>query len=71
MKRYTLIVILVVLSVFNLVGTMTQSTSANVGNLGCQSLGGCSGGALCNSPGEASGCYIACNNGSQISCPRS
>lgn len=70
MKKYILIAAVAILSGFNLVGALSQPTSANLGNMGCQSLAGCSGGATCNSPGQASGCGISCNNGATIVCPR-
>lgn len=70
MKKYMLVGIVLVLSVFNLAGAFTQSTRANLGNLGCRSLAGCSGAATCGSPGSSSGCSIACNNGASIECPR-
>jgi len=70
MKKYMLIAVVVALSVFNVVVAFAQDAEIDLGNIGCQSLNGCTGGAVCNSPGQSSGCYIACNNGAQISCPR-
>jgi len=69
MKKYTLIAVIVALSVFNVVVGLAQDPEPE-GNAGCQSLANCSGQALCNSPGQSSGCSIACNNGAQITCPR-
>lgn len=70
MKKYLLIGIVFVLSAFNLVGALTYHAHANLGgNIGCQSLAGCRGAARCESPGSASGCSIACNNGASIQCP--
>lgn len=70
MKRYASIVVAITLSIFNLIGFLTQPTSADEGNIGCRSLRGCDGSALCNSPGQSFGCYIACDNGAQINCPK-
>lgn len=67
MKKYTLIAVVVALSIFNVVVGLAQDPESE--NAGCQSLSGCNGAALCNSPGQSTGCFIACNNGAQITCP--
>lgn len=68
MKKYTLIAIIMALSIFNVV--VALANNGDNGNKGCQSLIGCSGSATCGSDGVASGCYIACTNEAQIFCPR-
>lgn len=69
MKKYTLIAVVLVLSLFNLAGAFIQSASADDGNIGCQSLAKCRGVAVCNSDGYASGCFISCDNGASVNCP--
>lgn len=70
MKKNILIAVVVVLSVFNLIGAMTQSTSANVGKLECSDLTGCGSSASCPGKGTVSGCNIVCEGGESITCPR-
>lgn len=68
MKKYTLIAVVVVLSIFNV--AIALADDPELENAGCQSLSACGGFAVCNSPGQSTGCFIACNNGAQITCPR-
>lgn len=69
MKKYTLIAVVLVLSLFNLAGALTDQTSANLGGLGCDKLAGCGSHASCNGRGSATGCNITCQDGTFIGCP--
>ncbi len=69
MKKYMLIAVVLALSIFNMAVAFAQDLEIE-GGMGCQSLSGCIGSASCNSPGQASGCNIACQNGAQLFCPR-
>lgn len=67
MKKYTLIVVVLVLSIFNVVGAL-----ANQGGKRSCSDFGCSSGASCGGDKDntATGCNISCQDGTIIVCPR-
>jgi hypothetical protein len=69
MKKYMLIAAILALSVFNIVGFLTQPVAANLGGLKCNNLTGCGSSAQCPGKGSASGCSIFCEDHSYISCP--
>jgi hypothetical protein len=70
MKKYTLIAVVLALSLFNLVGALTDQASANNGGkLSCDKLAGCGSFASCPGRGSATGCNIVCEDGSFIGCP--
>lgn len=71
MKKFSLIIIVLVLSAFNLVGVLSPSILADEeGKLGCSSLTGCGSSASCSGRGTATGCNITCEDGSFVGCPK-
>jgi hypothetical protein len=69
MKKYALIVAVLVLSVCNFIGFLTQSATANNGGgLTCNQLIGCGGNIRCAGKGTPAGCSITCEDGAFISC---
>jgi hypothetical protein len=68
MKKYALIVAVLVLSVFNFIGSLTPSAAANNGGLTCNQLNGCGGNIRCAGKGTPAGCSITCEDGSFLSC---
>lgn len=68
MKKYVLIVAVLVLSAVNFVGVLTQPAAANNPGLTCNQLIGCGGNIRCAGRGTPAGCSITCENGAFISC---
>jgi len=48
----------------------TTASASVPGDLMCSDLSECKTDAHCGGPGTPTGCVIACDNGSNITCPR-
>lgn len=68
MKKYTLIGVVVALSIFNLAVALAQDPEFEA-PLKCESLTGCRTSAQCPGTGTPSGCNVACADGSFVICP--